>query len=170
MIAAHTSTEATVRTASQGGQFLSFRLGGECYGIDILKVQEIRSYDAPTRMPNSAEFLRGVIDIRGVIVPILDLRVRFQCPSAEFTPSTVVIVLDLGARVVGVVADAVNDVVSLQAADVRAAPSMAGAIDASCITGLAQSNDELLILLDVDLLLSERSLAQAGVQPLALAA
>lgn len=170
MPATHTATESAAHAAAQAGQYLSFRLGDECYGIDILKVQEIRSYDAPTRMPNTAEFLRGVVDIRGVIVPILDLRVRFNCASVEFTASTVVIVLDLGARVVGVVVDAVNDVVSLHSGDVRAAPSMAGAIDASCITGLAQANNALLILLDAERLFSERSLAQAGVQPQALAA
>jgi purine-binding chemotaxis protein CheW len=149
-----------MRAAS--GQYLSFRLAAEHYGIDIMKVQEIRSYEAPTRMPNTPGFFRGVVDLRGVIVPILDLRVRFGCPTAAFTTSTVVIVLDLGARVVGVVVDAVSDVVTLSEDMVRPAPDMASIVDAGCISGLAQAGQEMLILLDVDAMLTDAALAHAG--------
>jgi purine-binding chemotaxis protein CheW len=145
------------------GQYLSFRLDAENYGIDIMKVQEIRSYEQPTRMPNTADFLLGVVNLRGVVVPILDLRVRFRCSSAEFTASTVVIVIDLGTRVVGVVVDAVSDVVTLEEGMVRAAPGLAGSSDAGCINGLAQVGDRMLILLDIDTLLSDAALAQIDV-------
>lgn len=154
--------KASKAPLAAAGQYLSFRLDTEQYGIDIMKVQEIRSYEAPTRMPNTPGFLRGVVDLRGVIVPILDLRVRFGCPAVEFTASTVVIVLDLGQRVIGVVVDAVSDVVTLQADMVRPAPNMASIIDAGCISGLAQVGKDMLILLDIDALLSDAALAQAG--------
>jgi purine-binding chemotaxis protein CheW len=150
------------------GQYLSFRLDTENYGIDIMKVQEIRSYEAPTRMPNTVGFFRGVVDLRGVIVPILDLRVRFGC-AADFTASTVVIVLDLGHRVVGVVVDAVSDVVTLEKDMVRPAPDITGVIDASAINGLAQVGEGMLILLDIGMLLSDNSLAQAGADVAAVA-
>lgn len=142
------------------GQYLSFRLDSEHYGIDIMKVQEIRSYEQPTRMPNAAGYLLGVVDLRGVVVPILDLRLRFGCSSAEITASTVVIVIDLGARVVGVVVDAVSDVVTLEAGMVRAAPAMAGSSESACINGLAQVGERMLILLDIAALLSDAALSQ----------
>lgn len=156
----HTGAPAVLATA---GQYLSFDLGAENYGIDIMKVQEIRSYEAPTRMPNSAGFLLGVINLRGVVVPILDLRMRFNCPDVGVTPSTVVIVIDLGARVVGMVVDAVSDVVTLESGAVRPAPGMAGASDSSYIKGLAQVDEHMLIVLDIEELLSDTALAQGDV-------
>ncbi|MFY3384282.1 chemotaxis protein CheW [Paracidovorax sp. MALMAid1276] len=143
------------RTLAAPGQYLSFALGGESYGIDIMKVQEIRSYETPTRMPNTTGFLLGVVNLRGVVVPIIDLRLRFACPSAEITPSTVVIVIDLGDRVVGVVVDAVRDVVTLEADMVRAAPGMSATLDANAISGLAQVGERMLILLDIEALLGD---------------
>jgi purine-binding chemotaxis protein CheW len=157
-------TDAGNAALAAAGQYLSFRLDSENYGIDIMKVQEIRSYERPTRMPNSASFLLGVVNLRGVVVPILDLRVRFQCASAAFTPSTVVIVIDLGSRVVGVVVDAVSDVVTLEAGMVRPAPGMAGSLDASSIRGLAQAGERMLILLDIDALLRDTALAPADAE------
>lgn len=138
---------------SAAGQYLSFSLGGENYGIDLLKVQEIRSYEPPTRMPNCHGSLLGIVNLRGVIVPIHDLRLRFHCPSAEFTPSTVVIVIDLGTQVAGVVVDAVRDVVALEEGAVRPAPSGGDAAEAAYICGLAQAGDRMLILLDIEALL-----------------
>ncbi len=135
------------------GQYLSFSLGAENYGIDLLKVQEIRSYEPPTRIPNSRGSLLGVVNLRGVIVPIHDLRLRFDCPSAEFTPSTVVIVIDLGTQVTGVVVDTVCDVVTLEAADVRPAPGVGDPAEAAYVRGLAQAGDRMLILLDIEALL-----------------
>lgn len=144
------------------GQYLSFRLGEENYGIDIMKVQEIRSYEQPTRMPSAAGFLLGVVNLRGVVVPILDLRVRLHCADSAFTPSTVVIVIDLGTRVVGVVVDAVSDVVTLEPGMVHAAPGLSGAPDAGCINGLAQVGERMLILLDIDALLGDTPPVPAG--------
>ncbi len=154
-----TATRAPLAAA---GQYLSFRLGEENYGIDILQVQEIRSYEPPTRMPDSAGFLLGVVNLRGVVVPILDLRVRLHCADSGITPSTVVIVIDLKTRVVGVVVDAVSDVVTLEAGMVHAAPGVSGAPDAASIRGLAQVGERLLILLDIEALLGDAAPAPAG--------
>lgn len=147
------------------GQYLSFRLDTENYGIDIMKVQEIRSYEQPTRMPNTAGFLLGVVNLRGVVVPILDLRLRFNCASTGFTPSTVVIVIDLGSRVVGVVVDAVSDVITLEPGMVRAVPGLSGSFDAGCINGLAQVGERMLILLDIEALLRDAALVQIDAGP-----
>lgn len=153
--------------ASVAGQYLSFTLGGEDYGIDILKVQEIRSYEAPTRMPGSHGDLLGVVNLRGVIVPIHDLRLRFQCANATFTPSTVVIVVDLGARVIGVVVDAVRDVVALEEGAVRPAPGLVDTAEAGYICGLAQVGERMLILLDIEALLSGEAVPEAVDEALA---
>ena len=160
-----TDNNAAVATAA--GQYLSFSLGAENYGIDILKVQEIRSYEAPTRMPGSHGDLLGVVNLRGVIVPIHDLRLRFQCPSAEVTPSTVVIVIDLGARVIGVVVDAVRDVVALGEAEVRPAPGLGDTAEAGFVRGLAQVGERMLILLDIEALLSGVALPEVAAEALA---
>lgn len=156
--------DLNIPTVSAAGQYLSFTLGSENYGIDILKVQEIRSYEAPTRMPGNAGDLLGVVNLRGVIVPIHDLRLRFACPSAEFTPSTVVIVIDLGTRVIGAVVDAVRDVVTLGEGAVRPAPSAA---EAACIRGLAPVGERMLILLDVEALFGGLTVLQAAPEALA---
>ena len=161
-----TDNKAAVATAA--GQYLSFTLGNENYGIDILKVQEIRSYEAPTRMPGSHGDLLGVVNLRGVIVPIHDLRLRFHCASAAFTPSTVVIVVDLGPRVIGVVVDAVRDVVALDESAVRPAPGLGDAAEASYIRGLAQVGDRMLILLDIEALLSGVTVPEAATEALAV--
>src|SRR6201991_5114318 len=105
--------EAARNAAAMGGEFLTFRLGGEEYGIDILRVQEIRSYEQPTRIGNTPEFLRGVVNLRGVIVPIVDLRLKLSCGAADFNPFTVVIVLNVKGRVIGAVVDSVSDVCEL---------------------------------------------------------
>ena len=140
------------------GQYLTLRLGAEEYGIDILRVQEIRSYDAPTRIASAPEFLKGVVNLRGVIVPIIDLRVKFGLSEVEYTSFTVVIVLNIARRVVGVVVDAVSDVIQVDADQLRAAPEFSSKVNASFITALAalRSGDEerLVILTDIERLLS----------------
>lgn len=143
--------EATVRTQ----EYLTFRLGAEEYGIDILKVQEIRSYEAPTRIANAAGFIKGVVNLRGVIVPIVDLRVKLNCPSCEINSFTVVIVLNVRGRVVGAVVDSVSDVLELTKEQIRQAPEMtAAAVDTTYITGIATVNDRMLILMDIEGLMS----------------
>lgn len=145
---------ASTTTQCQGGEFLTFRLGGEEYGIDILKVQEIRSYEQPTRIANSAPFFKGVVNLRGVIVPIVDLRLKFGCEQVDYNSVTVVIVLNLRGRIVGTVVDSVSDVLELPAEAVKPAPEMAGALDTSHIKGIASVGDRMLILTDIELLMN----------------
>jgi purine-binding chemotaxis protein CheW len=133
-------------------QVLSFRLGEETYGVDILAVKEIRGWAPVTRIPQSSPHVLGVLNLRGAIVPIMDLRRRFALPSAEFTPVTVVIVLSLGTplgqRECGIVVDAVSDVVDIPADSIRPTPELNGQERSGFISGLAQSADGMLILLD----------------------
>jgi len=154
----HTLTPAAKKknTGSGGahGEFLTFRLGGEEYGIDILRVQEIRSYEQPTRLANTPEFLRGVVNLRGVIVPVIDLRLKLGCQSAEFNAFTVVIVLNVRGRVIGAVVDAVSDVLELGGDTIKPAPEMNSQIDMSYITGIANVGERMLILMDIEKLMS----------------
>ena len=139
------------------GEFLTFRLGSEEYGIDILRVQEIRSYERPTRLAHSPDFIRGVINLRGRIVPILDLRVKLQCPEASYTDFTVVIILDIGATVIGAVVDAVADVVTLTPDVIKPAPQFerqGSNVDPAFVTGIASLGDRMLIMMDIEALLS----------------
>lgn len=135
-------------------EYLTFRLGQEEYGIDILKVQEIRGYEQPTRIANAPEFIKGVVNLRGTIVPIVDMRLKFNCSEVEYNSFTVVIILNLRNRVVGIVVDSVSDVMELAPDAIRAAPDIESAIDNGCILGLGSVNDRMLILLDIEKLMS----------------
>ncbi|MES2613522.1 MAG: chemotaxis protein CheW [Pseudomonadota bacterium] len=151
-------SQALSRDASPGGravEYLSFRLGEEEYGIDILRVQEIRSYEQPTRLAHSPDFIKGVIDLRGSIVPILDLRMKLQCPEASYTDFTVVIVLDMGSLLVGAVVDAVADVVTLSPELIKPVPQFEprGHLDPAFVTGIASVGERMLILMDIEALL-----------------
>lgn len=143
-------------------QVLSFRLGEEIYGVDILAVKEIRGWTPVTRIPQSADHVLGVLNLRGAIVPIMDLRRLFSLPSAEFTPVTVVIVMSLqtpaGVRECGLVVDAVHDVLDVAPDAVRPPPSLNGAPATPFVTGLVQSEDRMLILLDAAELLGRELL------------
>jgi len=142
--------EAARAAAAAGGEFLTFRLGAEEYGIDILKVQEIRSYEQPTRIANAPSFIKGVVNLRGVIVPIVDLRVKLNCASVEYNSFTVVIVLNVKGRVVGAVVDSVSDVLELGSGTIKPAPEMHTSVDTSFITGIGSVNDRMLILMDIE--------------------
>ncbi len=142
--------EGASRAALAGGEFLTFRLGGEEYGIDILRVQEIRSYESPTRIANAPSFIKGVVNLRGVIVPIVDLRLKLGCDTAEYDSFTVVIVLNVKGRVVGAVVDSVSDVLQLSKDAVKAAPEMSSSVDTSFITGIGNVGDRMLILMDIE--------------------
>ncbi|MFZ4285163.1 chemotaxis protein CheW [Variovorax sp. HJSM1_2] len=155
---------AVGKSSSSAGQYLSFHIGAEEFGIDILSVQEIRSYEQPTRMPRAGDDVLGVVNLRGVIVPIIDLRIRLGNAQAVFTTSTVVIVLDLRTHVVGVVVDAVNDVVSLTQEMLRPAPSLSGPVDTAYINGLAQVEERMLMLLDIHTLLRDTSTVAAEIR------
>ena len=145
-------------------EYLTFRLDQEEYGIDILKVQEIRGYESPTRIANAPEFIKGVVNLRGTIVPIVDMRLKFNCTQAEYNSFTVVIVLNLGRRVVGIVVDSVSDVMELALDSIRAAPDIESVIDNSCILGLGSVGERMLILLDIEKLMSgvDMGLVQVG--------
>ena len=142
--------EAARSATAMGGEFLTFRLGAEEYGIDILKVQEIRSYEAPTRIANAPSFIKGVVNLRGVIVPIVDLRLKLGCDSNDYNSFTVVIVLNVRGRVVGAVVDSVSDVLELSRESIKPAPEMASAVDTSFITGISSVNERMLILMDIE--------------------
>jgi purine-binding chemotaxis protein CheW len=151
--------EAKANSASaRGGEFLTFRLGEEEYGIDILRVQEIRSYEAPTRIANAPEFIRGVVNLRGVIVPIVDLRLKFGLANPTYDSLTVVIILSVARRVVGIVVDAVSDVVTLMPQQVRPAPEFGASLDTRFITGLGTLGERMLILADIERLMTSRDM------------
>ncbi len=137
---------------------LTFTLGTEEYAIDILKVQEIRGYEAVTKIANTPAFIKGVINLRGVIVPIVDLRIKFDLGDVAYNEFTVVIILNIGKRVVGAVVDGVSDVVSLKEDDIHPAPEF-GALDTQYLTGLATVNDQMLILVDIERLMSSADMA-----------
>lgn len=142
-----------VQTDAVTREYLTFRLGDEEYGIDILKVQEIRGYENPTRIAQAPHFLKGVVNLRGTIVPIVDLRMRFGCASAEYNAFTVSIILHIGNRTIGVVVDSVSDVMEIPGETIRPAPDMNSAVEADHIRGLAQVAERMVILLDIEGLL-----------------
>ena len=140
--------------ATAAREVLSFKLGAEEYGIDILKVQEIRGYEQPTRIANAPNFIKGVVNLRGVIVPIVDMRLRFSLDEAQYNNFTVVIILNVANRTVGMVVDSVSDVLELDVGQIRPAPEFHGAIDAAHITGLGTvktgDDERMLILMDIE--------------------
>lgn len=135
-------------------EYLTFRLDQEEYGIDILKVQEIRGYEPPTRVANAPNFIKGVVNLRGTIVPIVDMRLKFNCAKAEYDSFTVVIVLNLRSRIVGIVVDSVSDVMELPPESLRPAPDIDSVIDSASVLGLGSLGDRMLILLDIERLMS----------------
>jgi purine-binding chemotaxis protein CheW len=160
--AAKSASKAARGNTPVHGEFLTFRLGEEEYGIDILKVQEIRSYEQPTRIANAPAFIKGVVNLRGVIVPIVDLRIKLNCISVEYTDLTVVIVLNVKGRVVGTVVDSVSDVLQLTQDAIKPAPDLSSSVDSSFITGIGcvKSGDEqrMLILMDIEALMSSEEM------------
>lgn len=144
------------------GEFLSFKLGAEEYGIDILTVQEIRSYEQPTRIANAPAFVKGVVNLRGVIVPLVDLRLKFGLAHAEYNDFTVVIVLNVAHRVVGVVVDSVSDVLQLAAEHIRPAPQFGGGVDGGFITGIGSIQERMMILMDIEALIRSADMGLIG--------
>ena len=159
-------TQAVTAASARAGvassqEYLTFRLGAEEYGIDILKVQEIRGYEQPTRIANAPAFIKGVVNLRGVIVPIVDLRMKFDLGEPNYDSMTVVIILNVAKRVVGVVVDSVSDVLELKGEQIRPAPEFNGTVDATFITGLGSvvqgegeaQTQRMLILVDIEQLM-----------------
>ena len=144
--------------AGMPNEFLTFTLGAEEYGVDILKVQEIRGYDTVTRIPDAPAFIKGVINLRGTIVPVIDLRLKFKLAKAEYDEFTVMIVLNLSDRVVGAVVDRVSDVIALQPDQIFDPPEFGQTVDIAFITGLGSVEERMLILLDIEGLMSSREM------------
>ena len=135
-------------------EVVTFKLGEEEYGIDIQKVQELRGYDAVTRIANAPDYIKGVVNLRGIIVPIIDMRIKFKLGDPTYDQFTVVIVLNIGGRVVGMVVDSVSDVITLSAEQIKPAPEMGSVLDADYLIGLGTLDERMLILVDIDRLMS----------------
>jgi purine-binding chemotaxis protein CheW len=149
------------REASHGiTEALAFTLGQEEYGINLLKVQEIRGYDAVTRIANAPDFIKGVVNLRGIIVPIMDMRIKFNLGTPTYDQFTVVIILNIGERVVGMVVDSVSDVITLTSDQIKPAPEMGTALNTDYLIGLGTIDQRMLILVDIDRLMSS---AEMGV-------
>ena len=147
-------------------EFLAFKLGAEEYGIDILRVQEIRSYEQPTRIANAPAFIKGVVNLRGVIVPIVDMRIKFNLDSARYDSFTVVIVLNIASRVVGMVVDAVSDVITLTKEQLRPVPEFSSAIATDHLLAVGSIDERMLILIDIDKLMTSAEMGLVDVASL----
>jgi purine-binding chemotaxis protein CheW len=147
-------------------EFLAFKLGSEEYGIDILRVQEIRSYEKPTRIANVPDFIKGIVNLRGVIVPIIDMRLKFNLERADYDHFTVVIVLNIGQRVMGIVVDAVSDVITLAPEQLRPVPELSAGLASEHLLAIGAVDERMLILVDIEKLMSgaELGLAEATLQ------
>ena len=154
---AEPTEQRSIRTtyASDDQQYLTFNLADEYYGVDILKVQEIKGYTTVTRIPNTPDFLKGVLNLRGTIVPIVDLRMKFGMGVTEPTSFTVVVVVNVRNRVMGFLVDAVSDVLDMNAKDIQAPPDMGTSVDVTFIAGIGNAQDRLVTLLDIDRVLTE---------------
>jgi len=148
----------TSPSTANAGEFLSFTLGNEQYGVDILKVQEIRGYDQVTRVPDAPDYIKGVINLRGTIVPVIDLRLKLRLENARYDAFTVMIVLNVEQRVVGIVVDSVSDVIALTAEQIRPTPEFGAAVDTRFINGIGTQDERMLILLDIETLLDTAEL------------
>jgi len=152
-------------TVSSGNQFLSFRLGDEAYGIDILRVQEIRGWESVRPLPDAPAHVKGVLDLRGIIVPIIDLRIRFGDPQPQYQATTVVIIVavshaDGGQQLMGMVVDGVSDVLQASDAEIKSPPRIAGGIKQSYLQGMVSLDRGMVVLIDIDKMLSQSELAE----------
>lgn len=143
-------------------QFLTFRVEKNEYGVDIMKVMEIRGWHEATRIPNSPEYMLGVINLRGIVIPIFDLRTRFGQGKTNATEKNVVIVISIGSRVIGILVDAVSDILTVQESEIKPAPSSADTgIEDTYVNGLISHQEKMVILLDVDYLFDKKTLSEA---------
>jgi purine-binding chemotaxis protein CheW len=154
-----TKTNADDRPSGEPNQFLTFALGGEDFGIRILQVQEIKCLSRITPIPNTPRHVKGVLNLRGTVVPIVDLRAKFGLGEIEYNRFTVIIVVNVGRRVLGLVVDAVSDVLDVADSDLQAAPELGSNVDLSFVTGMARSGDRLITLLDIDRLVGQEAAA-----------
>ncbi|WP_192805103.1 chemotaxis protein CheW [Noviherbaspirillum aerium] len=152
------TTAVSSQTDISAHEFLAFTLGKEEYGIHILKVQELRGYEAPTRIANAPAFIKGVVNLRGIIVPIIDMRIKFNLGTPTYDQFTVVIILNIAGRVMGMVVDSVSDVITLSPEQVKPAPEMGTALNTDHLIGLGTIDERMLILVDIDKLMSSAEL------------
>ncbi len=152
------TTSVKKQVESVAGEYLTFVLGGEEYGIEILKVQEIRGYDTVTKIANTPSFIKGVVNLRGRIVPIVDLRIKFNLENKQYDEFTVVIILNLRGRVVGIVVDGVSDVLDLPSENIREVPDLVSNIDTQYILGLGSVEERMLILIDIEKLMNSQEM------------
>lgn len=159
-----TGNKSAAVNASEPQEFLTFTIGCEEYGIEILKVQEIRSYEAVTTVVNAPDFIKGVVNLRGTIVPIIDMRIKFNLGNVDYNDFTVVIILNVAGRVIGMVVDSVSDVITLTNEQCRPAPQFSAELNTNYITGLGTVDDRMLILMDIEKLMSspEMGLVDSG--------
>jgi purine-binding chemotaxis protein CheW len=150
----YATTSNPTAAAAKALEFLSFTLGQEEYGIDIQKVQELRGYDAVTRIANAPEHIKGVVNLRGIIVPIIDMRIKFNLGTPTYDQFTVVIILNIASRVMGMVVDSVSDVITLMQEQIKPAPAMGSVLDTDYLIGLGTLEERMLILVDIDKLMS----------------
>ena len=150
---------AMAAPAAKALEFLAFTLGQEEYGVDIQKVQELRGYDTVTRIANAPEHIKGVVNLRGIIVPIVDMRIKFNLGTPSYDQFTVVIILNIASRVMGMVVDSVSDVITLNPEQVRPAPEMGAMLDTEYLIGLGTLDERMLILVDIDKLMSSADMA-----------
>jgi purine-binding chemotaxis protein CheW len=140
---------------TDGSQFLTFQLGEELYGVDILRVQEIKGYTAVTKIPNTPAHIKGVLNLRGTIVPIVELRTKFGMETIDYTMFTVIVVVVVREKIMGLVVDAVSDVLNIDRQDIQPPPQFGAKVDVSFLNGIGKSGDKLIALLDMDRLLSD---------------
>jgi len=147
---------------TDGSQYLTFQLGEELYGVDILRVQEIKGYTTVTKIPNTPPHIKGVLNLRGTIVPIVELRTKFGMPTIDYTMFTVIVVVVVQDRIMGLVVDSVSDVLNIDKKDIQPPPQFGAKVDVSILTGIGKSGDKLVALLNVDRLLSESEMQEVS--------
>lgn len=147
---------------TDGCQFLTFQLGDELYGVDILRVQEIKGYTTVTKIPNTPPHIKGVLNLRGTIVPIVELRTKFGMETIDYTMFTVIVVVVIQEKIMGLVVDAVSDVLDIDKKDIQPPPQFGAKVDVSFLKGIGKSNDKLVALLDMDRLLCESDLQEVA--------
>ena len=147
---------------TDGSQFLTFQLGDELYGVNILRVQEIKGYTTVTKIPNTPPHIKGVLNLRGTIVPIVELRTKFGMPTIEYTLFTVIVVVVIQEKIMGLVVDAVSDVLNIDKKDIQPPPQFGAKVDVSFLNGIGKSGDKLVALLDMDRLLSDSDLQEVA--------
>ena len=148
------STQSAIPSHGESLEYLAFTLGQEEYGVSIQKVQELRGYDAVTQIANAPEFIKGVVNLRGIIVPIIDMRIKFNLGTPTYDQFTVVVILNINSRVVGMVVDSVSDVITLTPEQIKPAPEMGTAFNTDYLIGLGTLDERMLILVDIDKLMS----------------